>query len=168
MKPGSGPQEVPLESQGQRAGCGDGGEVAGGGGGGGEKGSKGKAFREERKTGWPWMSECLWFPLPFICSFNILPTHLPGASPCVQQTHTVLDAWWSSVNICRRKKDGGEPLCALCLSLSSHHARPPGAVPLWLSPEPAVGLLASSRRPVLHTHTHGDLSMTPPTPDLAK
>lgn len=150
--------EVPLESQGQRAGCGNGG-VAGRGGE-QRRAAKAKPFIEEGKAGWPWISSTSGFVFhSFVHSTSSPHTHLPGASHLSSRhtrTHTVLDARWSSVNICRKKEGQGRttlhplslsPLTTLVL---------PGLSPLWLSPEPAAGLPASSRRPVLRTHTHGD------------
>lgn len=138
-----------------------GGGGAGGGAGGREQGerrraAKAKPFIEERKTGWPWISSTSGFFFhSFVHSTSSPHTHLPGASQVPSRhthTHTVPDAPWSSVNICRKKGQWRTALHPLSLSPLTTLVLL-GLSPLWLSPKPAAGLLASGRRPVLRIHT---------------
>ena len=157
MKPGSGPQRYLWKVKGSGLDA----RMEGWQGGVGSREGQQKqnlSLRKERLGGHG-------SPVPLVSSsihvFIQHPPHtlicqVPPICPADTHTHTVLDARWSSVNICRKKEGQGRtavhplslsPLTTLVLL---------GPSPLWLSPEPAAGLLASSRRPVLRTYTHGD------------
>lgn len=129
--------------------------------------AKAKPFIEERKTGGHGC-QCLWFPLPFICSFNILPhTHICRGPPmCPADTHSAGCMVELSKYLQKERRTGRTHL-RLCLPLLSH-ARPPGAVPSLALPGPAVGLLWLAADDLYPPHTHMVTLNDSANSDLAK